>query len=223
MRRLTVIIPTYNEESHIVETMTNALDREGISYVVIDDGSDIPLECNHVIRREKNKGYGNAIKLGMREYTNTTYIGIIDADGQYDVVDLIHLWKSMDDEDMLIGKRITHQGSWKRFLGRMFIRLTASLFAGYWIPDCNSGLRIFKKSIAKSYYSILCDQFSFTTSLTLSMLLDGYKVRWANIGFYPREGSPSTVRMIHHGLITLYQILRITFALRTRKIRKRLR
>ena len=227
MKELTVIIPIYNENMSNIQTITNFLTRMGAEVLIVDDGSDIPFKNwmgGHVlvIRREMNTGYGAAIKYGMSKATGN-YITIIDGDLQYDPTDLWAMWLTLTNEDMVIGRRITHQGGWKRLLGRMFIKTIASIFALQYIPDLNSGSRIFKKSIAKSYLSLLCDEFSFTTSLTMCMLLDKHKVKWRSVGFYPRNGPRSTVRMIRHGLITLFQIIYITIGIRTRRLRKWLR
>lgn len=240
-KKLTVIIPVYNEDQENVDFIVNVLDRNNINYIIVDDGSDYPVYdgggwyslkskgdkyCQKsnglIIRRQKNRGYGNAIKTGIKK-AGGNYIAIIDADSQYDPVELIQMWNEMEDEDMVIGRRITHQGGFKRMVGRTAISLVASLCSLKWIPDTNSGSRIFKKNLAKSYLSILCDEFSFTTSLTMCMVLDYHKVRWLPIDFYPRKGASSTVKMLRHGLITLYQIIVITIALRTRNLRKWLR
>ena len=187
---------------------------------MIDDGSTNPIKG--AIRIPKNMGYGNAIKQGILK-SKTTHVAIIDADAQYDPVELLEMWESMTDEDMLIGKRVTHQGGWKRLLGRLFMRLSASLLAWYYIRDLNSGMRIFKRSLVRNYFQILCDTYSFTTTLTLALVLDGCKVRWTPIGFYPRVGTRSNVRMVYHGLIAMFHTMRLCFALRTRKVRVWLR
>ncbi len=238
-KNLTIVVPVYNEDNKIVDSLINQLNQLAIPSMVIDDGSLYPVcdgmwgstpkgikksqegHCT-IIRFNKNKGYGSAIKYALR-HTKSKYIGIIDADGQYDLTDLEAMWQSLDREDMVIGRRITHQGGWKRFWGRLFIKTVASIACSRYIPDLNSGIRIFKRHIAKSYASILCDEFSFTTSLTMAMILDGYKVRWVDANFYPRQGSFSNVREVRHGLITLYQIAKITIGLRTRNLRSKLR
>ena len=230
-RKLSIIIPVYNEETEFLDTMLSFFlplkFTKNIEVIIVDDGSDLPVKeqvnfVTHIVRKEKNKGYGNSIKLGIR-HASGNYIGIIDADSQYDPMELIELWEAMEDEDMLVGKRITHQGGWKRFFGRLSIKIISSFCALRFIPDLNSGVRIFKKHLARSYASLLCDEFSFTTSLTMCFLLDKLKVKWLPIGFYPRQGNPSTVKLLRIGLITLYQLIYLTIGLRTRKLRKWLR
>jgi glycosyltransferase involved in cell wall biosynthesis len=217
---LTIIVPVHNEDKSNYAPMVKFL-RKYFKVLVVDDGSESPVSIAS-FRREKAKGYGNTLKWGMRK-AKTEYVGIIDADGQYDPNDLIMLWGQLKDEDMLIGRRITHQGGVIRFLGRLGLKLTASTLACHYIPDLNSGVRVFKRSLALKYASLLCDTFSFTTSLTLCFILDGLKVKWYPANFSARKGQKSTLNALHHGLITLYQIIWITVGLRTRVLRKCLR
>lgn len=217
---LTVLVPCYNEKSQNLRVIRNACKKRGIRLLIIDDGSKRPIKG--AIRRWKNKGCGSAIKYGLN-LVRTKYTGIIDADGQYDINDLFRMWRYMADEDQLIGRRMTHQGSSLRFLGRLFLKIFASILVGRYIPDLNTGVRIFKTNIGKSYRPLMCDQFSYCSSITLTMILDGYRVDWYPIGFYARKGQRSTVKEFRHGLYTIYQLLWITIGLRTRGLRKCLR
>jgi glycosyltransferase involved in cell wall biosynthesis len=220
--KLSIIVPVYNEDENVLNFVLKGL-REILDseIIVVDDGSTYPV-WNATVMRRRNKGYGNAIKAGIRK-AKGDYIAIIDADAQYDVQDLQRMWRELDTEDMLIGKRICHQGNFKRAIARISAKIVASIACMRYIPDLNSGLRIFRKGLAKSYSSILCDEFSFSTSLTMCFVLDGLKVKWTPIGFYPRQGNNSTVKMLRHGLIMLYQIIYLTVGLRTRKLRAWLR
>jgi hypothetical protein len=56
------------------------------------------------------------------------------------------------------------------------------------IPDLNSGLRMFKKELALRYIRLLPDGFSFTSTITLAMMADGWRVRYTTIDYYKREG-----------------------------------
>ena len=110
-----------------------------------------------------------------------------------------------------------------RYVGRKGLNWIASLFAWRWIPDLNSGLRIFQRSMALGYFPILCDRFSFTSSLTLSMLADCYLVDWLPIKVAPRTHGTSKVHVWRDGWLTLRTILWIGLGLRTRRIRAWLR
>ena len=220
-KSLSVIIPAYNEDPIILDVIKKACKNVGLKTIIIDDGSDYPVK-EADIRWEINRGQGSAIKAGVRK-AKTTHVAFLDADGQYDVIDLIYMWEGMQDEDQLLGKRVCHQGTYKRLFGRLFLKLMACLFTMRYVKDLNTGLRIMDRKLALAYESLICDEFSYSSSYTLCFLLDGLKVKWVPIGFYPRQGSKSTVKMVRHGLIALYTIFRITFALRTRGLRKWLR
>lgn len=146
----------------------------------------------------------------------------LDGDGEHTISDVMRLataWKIMD-ADMLIGSRRLKKEIWYRYLGRKFLNWTASFLSMFWFQDLNSGMRIFKRTIVEGYIPILCKSFSFTTSLTLSMFLDGYRIEWFPIYNAPRKYGKSRVRIIKDGFVTLWYIIKISFALRTRKLRK---
>nr|NIM13424.1 glycosyltransferase [Candidatus Aminicenantes bacterium]NIM80075.1 glycosyltransferase [Candidatus Aminicenantes bacterium]NIN19418.1 glycosyltransferase [Candidatus Aminicenantes bacterium]NIN43317.1 glycosyltransferase [Candidatus Aminicenantes bacterium]NIN86061.1 glycosyltransferase [Candidatus Aminicenantes bacterium] len=77
---ISVIIPVYNEETHIENTITEihkTLKNSSIKdyeIIVVDDGStdnttEILKKSNldfKLIRHEQNKGYGSSLKCGIR-------------------------------------------------------------------------------------------------------------------------------------------------------------
>src|SRR3989338_10739224 len=91
---ISVIIPAYNEEKSIGKTLgelKDALGRHNLKYetIVIDDGStDTTFDAAssfssiRVIRHPKNKGYGAALKTGIKNATGE-YIITLDSDGQH--------------------------------------------------------------------------------------------------------------------------------------------
>ena len=218
MENLSIVIPTFNEQHKTIKSIVGKLQKLGAEVIVVDDGSTNPYPT--AIKHGFNAGYGGALLTGIKNATRP-YIMTIDGDGQHQVRDVINLWKvwNMLDVDMIVGIRRLEKEKFHRYIGRKFLNTIASIVVLYWLPDLNSGLRIFKADIVKGYAPILCKQFSFTTSLTLSMLLDGYKIEWFPIKVKERVNGTSRVKIIKHGFITLWYILKIGFALSTRKIR----
>ena len=80
--------------------------------------------------------------------------------------------------------------------------------AGASIPDLNSGLRVFRRDVALRLFSMLSDQFSFTTTITLAMLTNGYLVGYVPIDYYARIGR-SKIRPIRDTLNFVQLALRI--------------
>ena len=164
----------------------------------------------------------------MTGIKNATRHIILTADGDFqhttsEIVKLYHAFKLMESPDMLIGVRRLKKETTLRFLGRKMLNWTASLLCLNWIPDLNSGARIFKRSVAISYFPILCRTFSFTTSLTISMMCDNYKVEYFPIKVEDRKEGKSRVKVWKDGWITLKYIIWIGLGLRTRGIRAWLR
>ena len=150
----------------------------------------------------------------------------MDGDGQHlleDVINLYTVYKMLGDFEMVIGNRGHIKEVWYRWGFRKLLNFLASCIANHYLIDLNSGMRIFNKKTAIGYFNILCDTFSFTTSLTMSMIADNLKVTWFPIHVQQRSFGKSHVKCIRDGLITLFYILWIGFAMRTRGIRKWLR
>lgn len=219
----TVVIPVLNENHEIIDKIITELTSLGAQVIVVDDGSESPYP--NAIKHGVNQGYGSALMTGIKN-ASRPLIATIDGDGQHsvsEIVRLYHAFKLMPKADMVIGVRRLKQESFLRFMGRKFLNWTASLVCMYWLADLNSGARIFRRDIALGYFPILCRTFSFTTSITISMLCDGYRVEFFPINVEERKFGRSRVKVVRDGFVTLYFILRNGLALRTRGIRSWLR
>jgi hypothetical protein len=89
---------------------------------------------------------------------------------------------------------------------RAILRFLVEWTAGRRIPDINSGLRIFGRTVVMSYYPHLCDTFSFTTSLTLAYMMSGRFVTYSKIEYRERQGR-TKVRLLRDSLRTLQYIV----------------
>jgi len=223
MDDLSIIIPSFNENHDIITETINGLKSMGAEVIVVDDGSDNPYP--DAIKHGVNQGYGSALMTGIKNATRNIVM-TIDSDGQHSKEEAIKLYtafKLIGNTDMLIGARRLKHETPIRFLGRKLINWTASIICLYWLPDLNSGARVMRRDVAIGYFPILCKTFSFTTSITISMLCDGYRVEWFPINVKDRVHGSSRVRLIKDGLVTVWYILKIGFALRTRRIRQWIR
>lgn len=220
---LSIIVPVWNENEKVIEKLIKDAPREW-QVIVVDDGSKPPCPLA-TVRHETNLGYGASLKTGLY-FTEADLVATMDGDGQHtlsDVKRLLDFMAYFPQLDMVIGDRRLVEKSFVRWIGRKGLNWTASLIAGRWISDLNSGLRLFRKKIVLGYEPILSDKFSFTTSITLSMLCDGYHIDFLPIRVLGRRYGKSKVRLFEDGWRTLKQILIIGFALRTRGIRRWIR
>ena len=219
MEDLSIVIPCYEENHEAIKKTVDEMRSLGAEVIVVDDGSEFPYPDS--IKHGTNFGYGSALMTGIKNSTRSIIL-TCDGDGQHTVkemVKLYHAFKLIEHADMVVGVRHLKHEKLLRFLGRKFLNWTASLIATYWLPDLNSGARIFKKKIAIGYFPILCRRFSFTTSLTMSMILDKYRVEFFPIEVAERNHGKSRVKVVRDGIVTLYYILKLGLALKTRGIR----
>ena len=198
---LSVIIPVYNEENSISDTIVDILNIvKDIDFelIIIDDKSTddslnniIPHKKVVVLTHDANIGYGASIKTGIKasKYEN---IAITDADSTYPNEKIIDFYNLLidNDYDMVVGSRTGKNVSIPliRRPAKWFIGLLANYVTNQKIPDINSGLRIFKKKSFLNFISIIPDGFSLTTTITLGMLSGGYKVKFKDIDYFKRSG-----------------------------------
>jgi glycosyltransferase involved in cell wall biosynthesis len=213
---ISIIIPIYNEEKAIGSVLEGLHEwRERAEIIVIDDAStDHSAEIAErvgmrVIRHRVNKGYGAALKTGIRAASGNIIV-MMDADGEHDAAQIQRLLDAMSDNDMVVGAR--GKGSHAPLIrrpGKWILSKVANYLAQADIPDLNSGFRAFRKDVAKLFLHILPNGFSFTTTLTLALFKEGYNIAYVPITTTPRVGSPSTVNPIRDGINTLMLIVRI--------------
>ena len=221
-RAVSVVIPAYNEGEHVagqVNAVREVLARSGWPFeiIVVDDGSTdhTAIEADstgaRVLRRPRNRGYGAAIKLGIR-HAKHEWILITDADGTYPVEAIPALLAAAERNEMVVGARVgksVHIPLARR-PAKWFLTRLSSYLAGQKLPDINSGLRLIRKSLVERYEALLPDGFSFTTTITLSAACNGHPVEYVSIDYHARLGE-SKIRARHAYDFTLLILRTIVF------------
>ena len=199
---LSLVLPVYNEVAAVLSEIERI---EGIltevecptELIVVDDGSTdgttrVLNEAKggfRLICSETNQGYGASLKKGIRQ-AKYPLVAITDADGTYPNEEIPQLLDKMKDADMVVGAR-TGKDVYIPLIRRpakWLLNKLANYLSNVEIPDLNSGLRVFRKGVAERYFHILPDRFSFTTTITLAMFADGYRVKYHSIDYHKREG-----------------------------------
>ena len=113
-----------------------------------------------------------------------------DVDMTYPNEEIPRLVKELDGWDQVVGARRTEEGSARLFRrpAKWFIRKLACYLTETDIADLNSGLRAFRRDVAAQYVHQLPTGFSCTTTLTMSFLANGYRVKYTPIEYFPRAG-----------------------------------
>ncbi|HOO77925.1 MAG TPA: glycosyltransferase family 2 protein [bacterium] len=200
MNGVSIVIPAYNEESGIapvVGQVRSVMADSGVDFevIVVDDASTdgtaaaVAPEAALLIRHPVNRGYGASLKDGIRAAKFDTVL-ITDADGTYPIDAIPALLESARDHDMVVGSRTGDRVAipCHRRIPKALLRAMANYLAGMKIPDLNSGLRVFNREAALRFFNIFPDGFSFTTTITLAFLSNGYRVAYLPINYHHREG-----------------------------------
>lgn len=219
---VTIVIPAYNEKMVIGDVIAGIQALEGeYEILVVDDGStddtyDIIKDMGvRIIRHPRNKGYGAALKTGIRN-ANGDIVLTMDSDGQHKPEDIPKLLESIEEYDMVVGQRI--KGSQTPILrrpGKAILRWTANYLAGMKIPDLNSGFRAMRKDIVSKFLHILPNGFSFSTTITIAMIKESYDVKYVPIQTRKRVGkSTVSYRDAFNMLMLILRIINLFSPLR---------
>jgi polyisoprenyl-phosphate glycosyltransferase len=199
---VSVVLPCFNERDHVeleVKRIRAALDAAGMRYEVIcvDDGSTDgtgevlqAIGSIRVIRLPRNQGSGTARRIGTQQARGRVVVWT-DADMTYPNERIPELVAQLDDTwDQVVGARRGEAGTYKllRVPAKWAIRKLAAYLTSTDIPDLNSGLRVFKRSVAAPYLRLLPPGFSCVTTITLAFLSNGHAIKYVPIDYVKRAG-----------------------------------
>ena len=210
--KVLVIVPAYNEESNIVNTVNKIIkyskkSNNEIDYIVINDGSSD--NTKEICRKNKyntinliqNLGIGGAVQTGYKYALNNNYDVAIqfDGDGQHDenyIDDLVDEIK--EGYDFVIGSRFISdlskfKSSSTRRVGIKIISFLIKLCTGKKIYDPTSGFRAANKDVIKifaNHYPVEYPEPESTTEL----IKRGYKVTEIPVEMHEREFGTSSIK-----------------------------
>tara|TARA_Y100000768_G_C23960961_1_gene675312 strand:+ start:586 stop:1512 length:927 start_codon:yes stop_codon:yes gene_type:complete len=165
MKKLSIIIPVFNEESSIHDLVSELNDVFGndnsIEVIFINDGStdssQSKLEDNvkrhdsfKLVNLYRNYGKSIALQAGI-EVSNGNLIATLDSDLQDNPAELKNLISEIENGyDLVTGWKENRKDSFeKRFASKIF-NFFVKLFSGLKINDSNTGIKVLKKEVASS-------------------------------------------------------------------------
>ncbi|MBR3161663.1 MAG: glycosyltransferase family 2 protein [Bacilli bacterium] len=214
MKKILLIIPSYNEEDNVLNNYQKIIDynkknKTNYDAIVINDGSSDKTEeiCikNNIphISLIHNLGIGGAVQTGYKYALDNNYeIAIqFDGDGQHDVsyVKDIILPITKENANMVIGSRFidksssNFQSSSARRVGIKIISFFIKLITGKKIYDTTSGFRAIDKKLIKEFAYDYPVEYPEPVSTT-KILKDGYKVKEVAVSMNERENGISSIR-----------------------------
>ena len=217
--RIAVLIPCYNEEVAIRDTVAGFRQAlpEATIYVYDNNSKDATAararEAGAVVRREPLQGKGNVVRRMFADIDADVYL-MTDGDTTYDpsaarrMIDLL----VAENLDMVVGKRV-HQDSAAYRAGhvlgnRMLTGFLARLF-GQRFTDILSGYRAFSRRFVKSFPALSAG-FETETELTVHALTLRLPIAEVDTSYFARpEGSASKLNTYRDG----FRILRVMLTL----------
>ena len=208
---LSIIIPAYNEENKIKDTLENIKDINEITeIIVVDDGSndntskvakEVKSDKITVITQDKNRGKGYALNNGLKiAMEKADIIGFLDADLGSSSSEVSKLITPIlnDEADVIIAKFPPA----KKKGGLGFVKGLAkdSVFemTGVKLDATLSGQRIFKKEVLEKFKEMPYG-YGVEVGMTIDILKHGYTVKEVLVNMTHSETGRNLKGFIHRG------------------------
>ena len=222
--RIAVILPCYNEEAAIGQTVAGfraAL--PGARIYVYDNNSrdrtvDVARAAGAIVRTERVQGKGAVVRRMFADVDADIYV-IADGDATYDAASAPALVRRLIDEqlDMVVGSRVHEAAAAYRrghqFGNKALTGMLARLF-GRSFTDILSGYRVFSRRFVKSFPALSAG-FEIETEISVHALELKMPVAEITTPYFERpEGSASKLSTYSDGwriartIATLYRIER---------------
>ncbi|MEW6102569.1 MAG: dolichyl-phosphate beta-glucosyltransferase [bacterium] len=222
---LSVVIPCFNEENRISQTLskiTDYLKNRGFNYeiIVVDDGStDKTISCLRdfenivVLKNEKNIGKGYSVRRGVME-AKGEYILFSDADLSTPIEEVERLLEEIKENDIVIGSRasleskiLIRQPWWRERMGKIF-NIFVRLFVIKGFKDTQCGFKLFKGGVAKRIFELgRINRFAFDVEILFLAKKFGYKIK--EVGVCWRNSFASKVSPITSSLNMAFSLFLI--------------
>ncbi|MEG3146010.1 glycosyltransferase family 2 protein [Sphingomonas sp. RT2P30] len=217
--RIAVLLPCYNEEAAIAQTVAGfraAL--PGATIYVYDNNSRdgtiaAARAAGAVVRSERMQGKGNVVRRMFADVDADIYV-MADGDATYDAASAPALVARLLDEhlDMVVGSRVTQADAayrrGHRFGNAVLTGMLARLF-GRSFTDILSGYRVFSRRFVKSF-PVLSAGFEIETEISVHALELKMPVAEVETPYFARpEGSESKLSTYGDGLRILNTIVQL--------------
>jgi glycosyltransferase involved in cell wall biosynthesis len=213
---ISIITPTCNEEESIGDFLISLrkLKLRNFELIIVDDSADRTAEIaknlmkklkikGKVIKRVNKLGKGSAIRDGLK-VAKGDYIVLIDADLQYNPLDIPRLLKKLEEFDLVNTTKLRKDPFYRKIFGKFF-RILVFLLFGLRI-DTQSTLRAFRKNLKKIEFKT--NGFAWDVEFLYKAKKLGYKICEIPVIYGRREKGESKVNLMTP-LLMLVEIIRM--------------
>jgi dolichyl-phosphate beta-glucosyltransferase len=230
MNKLSVVIPAYNEEKRITDTLMSVdayLEKQPYDYeiIVIDNNSKDKtsevvknLEATSIQKSSvvlvTTPGKGAAVKAGLLESATGDIVMFMDADNATPISEIEKFLPYFDQGfDVVIGSRYTnpdlvkvHQPFYRIVLSRMS-NLLIQFLAVPGIKDTQLGFKAFTSKAAKDIFPLVSIiRWGFDMEVLTIARAQGYKIKEVGVSWTEHGGGHVPLKAYVESLIDLFKI-----------------
>ncbi len=226
MKKLSIIIPVYNEDRTVAELLARVWKKRLAGWeteiIVVDDGSSDGTGTKlkawekkvQVIYKPKNEGKGSALSVGITKATGDIIL-IQDADLEYTPDDYPAMLSPFANEhvNVVYGSRFLGPHLSTMFIyeqGNKFVTLMTNLLFNTNITDMETGFKAFRKSVLDGV-TIRAKRFDVEPELTVKALKRGYQIYEVPIHYFGRKFSEGKKLTWVDGVIALWTLIKYRF------------
>jgi glycosyltransferase involved in cell wall biosynthesis len=226
IRKLSVIVPVFNERSTVAEIVRRMrlvelpVDRE---IVIVDDGSDdgtvavltqLADSTVRVVKHAANRGKGAAIRTGLEIATGDLVL-VQDADLEYDPEDWPRLLAPVlkGRARVVYGSRFTGERRNMLFLhwvGNRFLSLVTNVLYNSTLSDMETCYKLFERDVLDGI-RIEADRFDFEPEFTAKVLRRGIRIYEVPISYAGREPDEGKKITWQDGVVALWTLVKYRF------------
>jgi len=218
-----VIIPVYNEATHILELVTKIEERGFNNICIVNDGSTDHFQSlffnssvvvlHHII----NRGVGAATDTGFRFAKLRNYAAVItiDADMQHDVQDLDVLFEAFtkNKADIVLGSRFLKSDNRIpniRKIYNHFANFLVFIFSFKWVSDTQSGYKLISRKVLMEV-PLRTDGYEFCSEFIIKVLRKNFTIIEVPIHVYYTDYSLQKGQSFSNGYKTMIQLFSTLF------------
>lgn len=228
LRRLSVLVPVFNERNTVVEILRRmrAVELpEGIEreIIVIDDGStdgtrDVLRQLGdstvRVVLHEVNRGKGAALRTGL-DYATGDYVLVQDADLEYDPEDWPRLLAPVlrGRARAVYGSRFTGERRNMLFLhwvGNRMLSLVTNVLYNTTLSDMETCYKLVDRELLAGL-RLRSDRFDIEPEITAKILRRGVRIYEVPISYAGREFAEGKKITWRDGFAALLALVRFRF------------
>ncbi|WP_445634870.1 Dolichol-phosphate mannosyltransferase [Nostoc sp. DSM 114161] len=225
---LSIVIPAYNEEDCIVQTVrtiSQFLEQEKIDYeilVVNDNSKDNTEQLLQQLNFENIKlryinnyypnGFGFAVRCGLENFTGDAVAVVMadSSDAPEDIVSYYH--KLQQGYDCVFGSRFIKGGkvidypSHKLIVNRL-ANLFIKILFGLKFNDTTNAFKIYRKEVIQGISPLVSHHFNLTVEMPLKAIVRGYSYTTIPITWRNRTTGVSKLKLKEMGSRYLFIVL----------------